>query len=121
MNERIIGRKIEDYLPKNEANELRVREYKKRAGNGRFSNYSLEWYPANTGYTTARNNGEYTMCNECGVIDDEDHDEDHMVDIGEIQMLMGCVPAIGGEMVMYDSDFTDINAEEAELILSPDF
>lgn len=118
MGEKIIPRRIEDYLQAEDVEKLRENLIKKRI---RESDGSLGWYPPAEGYTTAIEDGEYLYCNECGMVDDEYHMDGHILDQGEIEMILGCVPAIDGMMVLHDSDYTDISVEDAEELLSPDF
>lgn len=118
MGEKIVSRRIEDYLQKEDVIKLREKIIEKRILR---SDGSLGWYPPTEGYTSAVEDGAYLYCNECGMIDDENHMDEHIVDVGEIEMIMGCVPAMDSGMVMHDSDFTEISVEDTEEILSPDF
>ena len=102
--------------------EAEKRETKKIEKMFRPDDRSLNYIPWKEGYTTKLPEGKHLFCITCGVICDDDHDGDHIVNDVGVSMKFGCVPiADYGIAVNDDDSFSELTEEEVQEALTPDY
>ena len=84
----------------------------------------LEDYGLDT-YTTATAKGEYYWCKECEMpVDSEEHSMcGHEIYISRVKFFEGCIPIREEDEELASNDEVDfnLNAKDAEKIISPDY